>query len=180
MILWRSLRDRTRTLSPAEAKRLLEALPSPLRDLARGALFTGLRFGELQALRAGDVGNDFVRVHESKSGKPRTVPLNKAGSAFFSQIAADTLPDAPVFEAMSRINVSRQMRAACLETQIDPPAVFHDLRRSYGSLLLNSGAPADAIQELLGHADLRMTRRAYAHIAGATLQKAVKKLPSFG
>jgi integrase len=39
---------------------------------------------------------------------------------------------------------------------------------------------ADAIQELLGHADLRMTRRAYAHIADRALQKAVNKLPSFG
>jgi integrase len=72
------------------------------------------------------------------------------------------------------------MRAACAAAKIEPPAVFHDLRRSYGSLLLNSGASADAIQELLGHADLRMTRRAYAHIADKTLQKAVKKLPSFG
>ena len=72
------------------------------------------------------------------------------------------------------------MRKACTEAQISPPAVFHDLRRSYGSLLLNAGAAADHIQELLGHADLRMTRRTYAHIAGATLTKAVKKLPRFG
>lgn len=119
-------------------------------------------------------------VHQSQSGKPRTVPLNKAGATFFSEVAADKAPDAPVFETISRINVTRQMRAARMESKIDSPAVFHDLRRPYGSVLLNSGAPADAIQELLGHADLRMTRRAYAHIADKTLQKAVKKLPSFG
>jgi integrase len=184
---WRRLRafqnadrPRTRTLSAAEAKRLLEALDGSMRDLARGALLTGLRYGELQALQAAEVGKGFVRVHQSKSGKPRTVPLNKAGATFFSEVAAEKAPDAAVFETISRINVSRQMRAACVKAKIDPPAVFHDLRRSYGSLLLNSGAPADAIQELLGHADLRMTRRAYTHIADKTLQKAVKKLPSFG
>jgi integrase len=53
------------------------------------------------------------------------------------------------------------------------------MRRSYGSLLLNAGASTDAIQDLLGHADPRMTRRAYAHLLDSTLQKTVKKLPSF-
>ncbi len=172
-------RPRTRTLSVAEARKLLNALPEPLKTMARGALETGLRLGELEALRAADVGRDFVRVRNSKSGKPRTVPLTGEGAAFFSSLVTDKAPDAPVFDFVSRINVSRQMRAACVAADIDPPAVFHDLRRSYGSLLLNSGASSDAIQELLGHADLRMTRRAYAHIADVTLHRAVKKLPSF-
>jgi integrase len=71
--------------------------------------------------------------------------------------------------------------ATLCRPKIAPPAVFHDLRRSYGSLLLNAGADAEVIQELLGHADLRMTRRAYAHLLNATVAKTVKKkLPSFG
>ncbi|MGH8258600.1 MAG: tyrosine-type recombinase/integrase, partial [Steroidobacteraceae bacterium] len=76
--------------------------------------------------------------------------------------------------------ISRGMRAACAAAAITPPAKFHDLRRSYGSLLLNSGAPAHVVQELLGHADLRTTRRAYAHLADATLKREVDAhLPSF-
>ena len=60
-------------------------------------------------------------------------------------------------------------------------AVFHDLRRSYGSLLLNAGANAEVIQELLGHADMRTTRRVYAHLLNVTIANTVKsKLPSFG
>ena len=84
-----------------------------------------------------------------------------------------------IFEYINRMNVSRQMRAGCEAAEIKPPAVFHDLRRTYGSLLLNERVASDAIQELLGHADLRMTRRAYAHLSDATLFKAVRKLPSF-
>jgi integrase len=184
---WRRVRafpkadkPRTRTLTTVEAKRLLGDLKPPLRDIARGALLTGLRFGELAALQAGDIGERQVRVRHSKSGKPRTVPLNAEGAKFFTPLAADKASDALIFTPISRAHVGRQMRAACKEAQIDPPAVFHDLRRSYGSLLLNAGAAADHIQELLGHADLRMTRRAYAHMADKTLEKAVKKLPSFG
>ena len=56
-----------------------------------------------------------------------------------------------------------------------------NLRRSYGSLLLNAGANAEVIQELLGHADMRMTRRVYAHLLNVTIANTVKsKLPSFG
>ena len=72
-------------------------------------------------------------------------------------------------------------RSWCPAAKIAPPAVFHDLRRSYGSLLLNAGADAEVIQELLGHADLRMTRRSYAHLLNATVARTVKKkLQSFG
>ena len=46
---------------------------------------------------------------------------------------------------------------------------------------MKAGADAEVIQELLGHADLRMTRRACSHLLNATVAKTVKKkLPSFG
>jgi integrase len=172
-------RARTRNLTAEECKRLLANLSKPLGALARGSLYTGLRYGELGALQAGDVGSDFVRVRNSKSGKPRTVPLNGEGAAFFADLAKGNAPEVPVFEKVTSMEVSRQMRAACRAAEI-PPAVFHDLRRTYGSLLINARVSADEIQDLLGHADVRMTRRAYAHLADATLLKAVRKLPSFG
>ena len=38
------------------------------------------------------------------------------------------------------------MARACEAAQLSPPVIFHDLRRSYGSLLLNRGAGAEVIQ----------------------------------
>jgi integrase len=169
-----------------EAKRLLNAAPPDSRRLARGALYTGLRLGELLALRAADCSDEQVHVRHSKAGPPRTVPLSAEGAEFFEQATAGKAGDALVFvretgEEWSRIQVSRSMKRLCAAAKIAPSAVFHDLRRSYGSLLLNAGADAEVIQELLGHADLRMTRRAYAHLLNATVAKTVKKkLPSFG
>jgi integrase len=173
-------KPRTRTLTADEAKRLLGEMQPSFRDLVRGALNTGLRFSELGRLQAGDVGETFVHVRDSKGGRSRTVPLSRDGARFFTRLAAGKAPDALIFTPISSKHVSRLMRKACTAAVIDPPAVFHDLRRSYGSLLLNAGAAADHIQELLGHADLRMTRRAYAHMADETLVKAVRKLPRFG
>lgn len=70
---------------------------------------------------------------------------------------------------------------APIAAKIRPAATFHDLRRSYASLLINRGTDAEVIRELLGHADLRMTIRAYAHLLNRTVAKVVKKkLPSFG
>jgi integrase len=166
--------------------RLLNALPADFRGLARGALYTGLRLGELLALRASDVVDGRVHVAHSKSGKSRTVPLSPEGLQFFDAVTAGKAGDALLFvrengEEWKRIHITRGMKRACKAAKIDPPAVFHDLRRSYGSLLLNRGMDVEVIQELLGHADLRMTQRAYAHLLDSTVAKAVKKrLPSFG
>jgi integrase len=173
-------RPRTRTLTADECKRLLVKLDKPFAALVRGSLYTGLRLGELERLKADDIGENVVCVRISKSGQPRTVALNAEGATFFADLAKGKEPELPVFERITRMDVSRQMRAGCQAAEIYPPAVFHDLRRTYGSLLLNARVSADVIQDLLGHADQRMTRRTYAHLALATMHKAVRKLPSFG
>jgi integrase len=179
-------RPRTRFLSVEEAKRLLNTLPRDFRQLARGSLYTGLRLGELLALRVMDFADGQVHVRHSKSGRPRSVPLSDEGLQFFNQVTAGCAGDESVFKrddgaAWSRMDTSRYMARASEAAKIKPPAKFHDLRRSYASLLINRGTDAEIIRELLGHADLRMTLRAYAHLLNRTVAKVVKKkLPSFG
>jgi integrase len=171
-------RARERNLSVAEARALLGVLRPPLRELANGSLLTGLRLGELRALRAGDVKGGAVQIRHSKSGKPRHVPLTAEGVAFFAQLTKGKAADALVFPAPVH-NITRQMGKACAAAKIER-ATFHDLRRSYGSLLINAGAAPDTIRRLLGHADMRMTLRNYAHLMDEALQTAVDEhLPSF-
>jgi integrase len=179
-------RARTRFLTTAEAKRALNAMRPDFRQLARGALYTGMRLGELLALRVGDIYDTTIRIRHSKSGKARSVPLSDDGQAFFDQVTAGKAGDAFVFTkadgtAWHRMDASRQMAKVSKVAKLAPPATFHDLRRSYASLLINAGTDAEIIKELLGHADLRMTVRAYAHLKEATIAKAVNKnLPDFG
>src|SRR5215208_2932988 len=52
---------------------------------------------------------------------------------------------------------------------------IHILRHTFCSLLAMRGAPARAIQELAGHADLTMTRR-YMHLSPAALDAAIRLL----
>lgn len=173
-------RPRARVLDVEQCRRLLIALPVQLRALARSALLTGCRLGELQALRVEDVADGRIHVRNSKSGRERFIPLSEEGSAYFASIVAARQRDALLYEFVSKVQVSRGMQAGCRTAAIVPPATFHDLRRTYGSLLINSGVPAHVVQELLGHADLRTTRRAYAHLTAKTLRQAVEAhLPSF-
>jgi len=52
---------------------------------------------------------------------------------------------------------------------------FHDLRHSYASHLVMSGAPIKAVQELLGHRDLTTTQK-YAHLTPDCKKAVVEQL----
>jgi integrase len=45
-----------------------------------------------------------------------------------------------------RMQASRLMAAACEVAGIEPRATFHDLRRSYASLLINRGTDAEVMR----------------------------------
>jgi site-specific recombinase XerD len=63
--------------------------------------------------------------------------------------------------------------------KIDPPIHFHALRDTFASTLVQSGVPLQVVQQLLGHADLRMTLR-YAHLAPDYISDQLRaNLPSF-
>ena len=81
---------RTRYLSIAEAKRLLNACEPSFRLVVQAALETGCRYGELCRLVVSDFNPDAntVAIRKSKSGKPRNVILSPEGAAFFDQITA--------------------------------------------------------------------------------------------
>lgn len=166
-----------RFLSEVECWRLLNACELPLRALVSAALYTRCRLGELLRMTSSDVDGSSVIIRHSKSGKQRRVPLSAEGEQFFEQQTVSKSSAAVLFaprvaQRWSNVAVSRAMRAATAAANITPSVVFRDLRRTYGSLLINGGTDGAVIQRLLGHADQRMTQRVYARVLDKTLTEA--------
>jgi integrase len=177
---------RIRYLTDAEAQRLVNACPPDLRSLVRAALLTGARRGELAALTVADVNLKTAQIYiaESKSGKPRYVPLNPEGLAHFKKAVTGKTGDELVFTrkdgtAWKHNFHVRALKAACEVAKVAPMVSFHELRHTYASHLANAGIDLLTISKLLGHSDTRITAKHYAHLADKTLANAVTHLPSF-
>ncbi len=188
--------SRIRVLSAEEQVRLVNVCPPDFRRLVHGALFTGARYSELCRLRVEDFNalNGSVRIHISKSGKPRDIVLNDESWAFFTSITAGRPSDELMFlrdevERRKRMEVAggwgvsdqtRFMALACEAAKV-PKATFHELRHTYASGLVNAGVPMAIIAAQLGHRDTRMTEKHYGHLSPSAVVEAIRKLaPKLG
>ncbi len=177
---------RIRFLTGAEAVRLVNACPADLKRLVHAALLTGCRFGEIVALRAQDVNlrTGQVYISQSKSGRPRYVPLNQEGADHFRNLLTGAAGDELLFtrsdgKPWGKNHHVRPLIEACRAGKIRPATAFHELRHTYASHLAQAGVDLLTISKLLGHADTRITSKHYAHLTDKTLAAAVTRLPAF-
>jgi len=77
-----------RYLTDDEATRLVTASPADLRAMVIAALLTGCRYGELAALRPGDVdlAARMLTIRSSKGGAARHIVLTSEAAGFFQQL----------------------------------------------------------------------------------------------
>ncbi|HWF56703.1 MAG TPA: site-specific integrase [Solirubrobacteraceae bacterium] len=167
--------------SPEEVWALVRAAASE-QDAAiyLTAAFTGLRRGELIAVRWRDV--DFerssIRVSGSyasgklttpKSGHGRVVPMVPevaAALARLSERECSTGDDELVFPGELGVHLDgsalrRRFLAACARAELRPIR-FHSLRHTFGTLAVRGAESIVELQNWLGHAEVRTTMR-YAH-----------------
>lgn len=179
---------RNRFLAVADAKRLINAADPDFRNLARAALYTGARYGELTRMTVADFHSDSgtVAIGRSKSGKPRHVFLTAEGAAFFRQVCAGRAGDEVMLckssgDAWGRSEQLRPMAAAVERAKIKPPIGFHGLRHSYASLAVMGGVPLHVLARNLGHVDTRMVERVYGHLEDSYVRDAIREgAPRFG
>jgi integrase len=184
VVLPRAPKGRLRFLDQDEIGRLLDACRQSrnryLFAVVVLALHTGMRKGEVLGLEweRVDLSSARIRLVQTKSGEPRGVPINRA--VYEVLIALEPEPDrrrGRVFPAGNDRRGS-QVRTA-FEVALTRASItgfrFHDLRHTFASHLVMRGASLKDVQEILGHADLRMTNR-YAHLSPAHLRGAVERL----
>jgi integrase len=181
--------------SPEEVHALVRAAASEQDGaLFLTAAFTGLRRGELIALRWRDV--DFerssIRVSGSfangqltapKSGHGRVVPMVPEVASILAQLGQrggfvgddDLVFPGELGLYLDGSALRRRFIAACARAGLRPIR-FHDLRHTFGTLAVRGAESIVELQNWLGHAEVRTTMR-YTHYreqadAAARLAKA--------
>ncbi len=179
----RRRRTLPRTLSPAEAERLLEAAvgttPRALRDQALAELLygAGLRVSEAVSLerQSVDLEQRLVRCF-GKGSKERVVPIGRAAAEAVRRYLARGRPHLDrrhrpeLFLNAHGGPLTRQgaflvLRRLAAKAGLEPERIHpHLLRHSFATHLLEGGADLRAVQEMLGHADLATTEL-YTHVS---------------
>jgi integrase len=179
-------------LSATEVRELAEKIDPHYRTLVYTAAYTGLRAGELLALRRQDVDllRGSVRVRRSLkdvNGRLEFGELKTTGSRrdvtlprFLRELLAEHLsqptpggsgPDALVFASKTgqplRHNLfyRRHFKPAVLHALPDKPNLrFYDLRHTCASLSIAAGAHPKLISARLGHSTIQITLDRYGHL----------------
>lgn len=170
-----------RYLSDSEARQLVSALDPEFRPMAQAAMLTGARYGSLTKAKVRDFDpkSNTLTLLDTKGGQTQIVYLESEGSALFACAAAGKPPAALLFtresgRAWRASEQARYLNSACAAAKIER-ATFHDLRRTYGARLARAGVPMAVIAEALGHADERMTRKHYAHLAPSYVSETIRR-----
>ncbi|HHS50826.1 MAG TPA: site-specific integrase [candidate division Zixibacteria bacterium] len=159
---------RLRYLSLDEIDRLLDVSDGYLRDIIMTALNTGMRYTEILELewQAVDLDNGIITLKKTKSGKIRMIPINLAlKETLVSIIRGSQNQKSRVYLRDGKpIKDIRYLFAKALKEAEISDFHFHDLRHTFASHLVMSGAPIQVVQQILGHSTIQMTMR-YAHLA---------------
>ena len=189
---------RDRVAEPREVAALLSVLPPRYRVLWAAAVFTGLRRGELQALRwesveldAGvlRVVNSWDRVvgpvsPKSRAGE-RTVPVP---AILATELQAHRLRQASggggfVFstDGEKPFDPSNALRAAqklWRKAELRPLG-FHECRHTYASFMIAAGVNAKALSQFMGHSSISVTLDRYGHLMPGSEKEAADLLDGF-
>ncbi len=181
---------RERILGPDEARRLLGAASPEIRPVLIVALGTGMRRGEILALKWADVdlARGVISITMSKSGKPRQVPMSGTVAAALGAVPKLGEYVFQNVETGTHIkDVKNGFHAACARAKKDPddekdPGItglrFHDLRHTFASRALELGADIMTVSKILGHSSIMMTAK-YLHPTGESMRAAVGKVGEF-
>jgi integrase len=185
-----------RFYSSAEIRRLLAVLPEPCRSVVAVAVLTGMRIGEILALRwkRVDTLRGTIAVAENYScgefvtpktkSSRRVIPISSALTGVLEKHRAEgegCSPEALVFRTCKGTPLNaknlcnRELAPACDRIQ-QPRVSWHSFRHTHATLLGDTGGSLKTAQALLGHSDLETTLNTYTHAIPDSQRTAVERV----
>lgn len=173
-------------LEPQEINELAASNRPRYSTLIYTAAYTGMRWGELTALRVSSLNllRGTVEVYETQteiSGVIRVKPFTKTGGrrtlslpTFLAQMIGEHIgrfpgSDERVFSSeegmpLRRNFYRRHFKPAVLKADLNPRLRFHDLRHTCVAMLIADGAHPAEIMQRLGHSTIKTTFDRYGHL----------------
>ena len=155
-------------------------------------LYSGLRRGEVLALRYEDIDRENKLIHVTQAvefvGNNPHVKPPKTAAGVRDVILLDKLADA-IPEGKGLI-FCRDDGTALTKTQyrkrwvkyceaIGHEITAHQLRHGFATILYEAGVPDKDAMELLGHSSIAVTRDVYTHIRQSQKEKTARKLNNY-
>jgi integrase len=184
------------TVSPATAAQLIEALPLTDQALWATAFFTGLRRGELQALRWSDIKFDdgVIEVNhswdqrggligpKSRAGQRRVPLTSSLRRHLIRHQLQSTLTRASDHVFANRHGrpfdpgtILNRARAAWKRGSLTPIGL-HDCRHSYAAFMIAANVNAKALSSYMGHSSITTTFDRYGHLLPGNEREASARL----
>ena len=168
-----------KSLSNTQIKKLLSTSKrhKTLRMRILLALGTGLRLGDIDSIRVSDIDfeSDSVTTRSKKTRKsmgsrPVPVPIMAELKKYVSGLDAGQ-------ENIFNDNFSRYRWVKIRQKLGLDDFKFHDLRKTFGSVLAQNGVSTAVIQKLLEHSSPDLTNKVYTNV-DPVLRHAVDQIPA--
>lgn len=176
--LLRENNERLRYLTSDEEARLLESCRTPYLHLAvLIALNTGLRKDGVLTLRWSEIDFELNRISKTVKGDKRVyIPLSATLrdallEAKRGKVLSQYVLPSPKRQGEPCVDLKRGFSEALRGAGIRDFR-WHDIRHSFATNFLRRTKDINALREILGHSDLKMTMR-YAHILDEHLKEAM-------
>jgi len=167
-----------KSLNNSQIKKLLLAA-EPYRSIKMRillALGTGLRRGDIESLKISDIdfANNYIstaskKTRKSMGSRPVSAPVMAELAKYVSELDTGQ-------EKLFDDNFSyKRWKKICKDAGLGD-LKFHDLRKTFGSLLAQNGVSTAVTQRLLEHSSPNLTNKVYTNV-DPVLRHAVDQLP---
>lgn len=151
------------------------------------AAFTGMRLGEIRALRVKDVANDHILVRhgwsdasglkETKSGKVRVVPITERMHSLLISLCRDRKRDEFIFSRDGASPYGDRFFTEPLKQMIGKAEIesagrvlsFHSFRHFFNTRTVAKGVSGEVLRAVIGHESEEMTDH-YLHLSPEDLE----------
>lgn len=128
---------------------------------------TGMRLGEFLSIELSQLDDEWVRLWETKTNRPRSVPLPADIAQQLRALVARGIPSGHKI----RSGLRDALRACGVNSNITP----HSLRHTTATRLVKNGVNLLVAGKYLGHRSLKTTQR-YVHIEDDDIRSAMSKI----